>query len=133
MNQPVVLQISRVPLPRMSPGSCSVEVQGLRVMADIGVHAHEMGRRQPLELDIDLELRNLPQADAIEVTVDYSHIVSLAQDLGARRTALIETFARTLAEQLLEHVLVESVSINVRKPRALPGCVAGCRVRLCRG
>lgn len=132
MNPHVALQIPRLPKPRRFSGACTVEVKDLQVMADIGVYAHEMLERQPLDLDIEIQLRGVPLEDALERTLDYSHVVALANEISTRRIALIETFARTLAEQLLDHSLVQSVCIHVRKPHALKGCLAGCRVELAR-
>lgn len=84
-------------------------------MAYIGVYTHEMLHRQALELDIEIRLRDVPQEDVIDETVDYSRVVSLAQTLGSRRVALIETFARSLAEQLLAQ------SPRIRRGAAAPG------------
>jgi 7,8-dihydroneopterin aldolase/epimerase/oxygenase len=113
--------------------SCTIEVTGLRVQADIGVYAHEIAMRQPLDVDVEFDVLALPQTDALDETPDYSRVLALADELAGQRIALIETFAKRLAEGLLEHPLVTVAAVRVRKPQALPGCVAGCRVRLSRG
>lgn len=106
---------------------CAISVSGLLIDADIGVHPHEIGKPQPLELDIELQLE-LPEADSIESTLNYESVVALAKELALRRTNLIETFAKNLAVGLIGDAIVNRVSVTVRKPRALIGCIAACRV-----
>ena len=98
-------------------------------MADIGVHAHEIGARQPLLVSAILTIA-MPQHDALIETFDYARIVSLAEALAEQRIQLIETFARRLSEACLAHPAVLRAEIQVEKPRALANGLAGTRIVL---
>ena len=106
-----------------------VLVTGLEVEADIGVHAHEMGIRQKLLIDVVLETRP-PRDDVLSETLDYGLIVSYALALAEERNALIETFARRLAQLCLQHPQVDGVEVRIGKPSALPQALAGTRIRM---
>ena len=107
----------------------SIGVRDTEVVADIGMLAHEIGRPQVLRITATLRIR-VPEADEIDATVNYKRIVEAAKALGARRTALIETFARRLAEDCLTDPRVESVDILVEKPQALVSGSAFARITL---
>ncbi len=104
-----------------------VWIEDLRVAADIGVHAHEMGRRQALIVDARLSLRP-PSGDHLAETLDYNRVVEYAVALAEERIALIETFARRLALACLEHDGVLRAEIVVKKPGALANGLAGTRI-----
>ena len=106
----------------MPSGRISIGVRDAEVIADIGMLADEIGRPQLLRITATLRIR-MPVADEIDATMNYKRIVEAATALGTRRTALIETFARLLAEDCLTDPRVESVDILVEKPQAL---VSGC-------
>ena len=109
-----------------------VLVTGLEVEADIGVHAHEMGIRQKLLIDVVLETCP-PRDDVLSETLDYGLIVSYALALAEERNALIETFARRLAQLCLQHPQVDGVDVRIGKPAALPQALAGTRIRMRKG
>ena len=100
-----------------------VAVRDLAVSADIGINAEEVGRRQTLVVDVTL-LVEPPVADEIGATMDYREIVRAVEALGARRTALIETFATVLAETLLHDPRVREITVTVAKPAALRNGIA---------
>lgn len=106
-----------------------IAVRNLAVLADIGIQPEEIGRLQTLHIDVILSL-DLIAADEIDATVDYREIVRAAEALGARRTALIETFATCLAEELLRDPRVRKVKVRVLKPTALVSGVASTQVSL---
>lgn len=106
----------------MASGLISIGIRDAEVIADIGMLAHEIGRPQLLRISATLDIR-MPDADEIDATTNYKRIVEGAKAIGARRTALIETFARLLAEDCLTDPRVERAEILVEKPQAL---VSGC-------
>ncbi len=112
-------------------GQCSVMLDNIEVMADIGILAAETGVRQPLVLHVRLDVVP-PTGDHIDQTCDYREIHQAAQDLAERRIALIETFARRLAERCLANERVLVAEVRADKPRAVPGCLAAAHVRLSR-
>ena len=111
--------------------ACEVMLEGLEVQADIGAYAREFGVPQPLRIDVAVTIV-MPRADDLAATLDYDTIRGFALDLAARRIALIETFAARLGRQCLAHPGALSVDVRIGKPAAVPGCLAGTRVRLSR-
>ncbi len=107
--------------PAPSVLSAKVFVRGLRIEAEIGVHAHERGRRQPLIIDV--ELRIAPPAAgwrSIGETINYERVAQHARALaGAGHIALVETFAWRLARACLAEPRVLTARVRVEKPQAL--------------
>lgn len=108
-----------------------VSVRDLPVLADIGIHAHEIGRRQPLIISVTLEVERIEE-DRIEATTDYRLIAGAAEALGETRIALIEIFAQRLAAWCLKLPGVRSAEVSIDKPEALPAGMASVTTRLVR-
>ena len=112
--------------------SCQVLLGDLEVMADIGALASEHGVPQPLRICVTVDVVP-PPADNLAQAFDYSLIAVFAHELAAGRIALIETFAQRLAQKCLAYDMVLGAEVRIDKPRAVPGCLAGTRVRLSKG
>jgi dihydroneopterin aldolase len=94
-------------------------VRGLAVEAEIGVHAHERGRRQPLIVDIELDVV-AGGWRSIGETVNYEHIVRHARALAdSGHILLVETFAWRLARACLAEPRALRARVRVEKPQAL--------------
>ena len=126
-------------LPRPTPVSepvaegLTVFVRGLEVEAAIGVHDHELGRTQPLILDVELQLA--PRSvRRLEDTYNYEGVGEAARALLAEgHIGLVETFAERLAEALLADHRIRRCRVAVAKPEALKDArAAGCEVVLSR-
>ena len=126
-------------LPRPTPVSepvaegLTVFVRGLEVEAAIGVHDHELGRTQPLVLDVELQLA--PRSvRRLEDTNNYEGVGEAARALLAEgHIGLVETFAERLAEALLADHRIRRCRVAVAKPEALKDArAAGCEVVLSR-
>jgi dihydroneopterin aldolase len=103
-----------------------VLVSNLQLAAHIGVHAHELGRRQSLVIHVRLAIE--PQFDdLLSQTIDYNLVVEAAQALADQRIALIETFGQRLALSCLEHPAVHRAEVLVEKPGALHHALAAAR------
>ena len=99
--------------------SAKVFVRALRVDAEVGVYAHEHGRRQPLVIDVELDTQPVTE-DQIAGAVNYELVASRARAIAAcGHLKLIETFARLLAEACLEDARVTRARVRVEKPEAL--------------
>jgi dihydroneopterin aldolase len=103
-----------------------VRVHDLRLAARIGAHAHEMDRRQMLRVMISLRLKRAP-FDDLDQTVDYDHVVLLAEALADQHIVLIETFCARLAHDCLTAGPVDRVEVVVEKPGALLNGIASAR------
>ncbi|RAK64207.1 dihydroneopterin aldolase [Phenylobacterium kunshanense] len=102
-----------------------VFVTGVKVQAEIGVYRHEIGRVQPLIVDVELDVPT-DASDRLTDTVNYETIVEAAQAVaGAGHIHLVETFAHRLAERCLADPRVSRARVRVEKPLALaPDAVA---------
>ncbi len=112
-----------------------VFVTGVKVQAEIGVYRHEIGRVQPLIVDVELDVPT-DASDRLADTVNYEMIVEAAQAVaGAGHIHLVETFAHRLAQRCLADPRVSRVRVRVEKPLALaPDAVAaGVEITLDRG
>ena len=111
----------------------NVFVRGLEIQAAIGVHDHEQGRRQPLVIDVELEMIPHP-VEVLTDTLNYEAVAAAARALAAGgHIGLVETFAQRLAEAMTDDPRVRRVRVRVAKPEALPGAeAAGCELVLAR-
>ena len=125
-------QQAQVPVPPTDLRSAShivlqeVLVSDLQVAAHIGVHAHELGRRQSLTVNVRLAIES-PSDDLLSQTIDYNMVVEAAQALADQRIALIETFGQRLAAACLQHPAVFRAEVLVEKPGALHLALAAAR------
>ncbi|MCA1335955.1 dihydroneopterin aldolase [Pseudooceanicola marinus] len=108
-----------------------VFVRDLRVEALIGVLGHEQGQRQPLFLDVEMDVLT-PDADDLDQALDYRLVGELAEDIAATQIGLVEVFAEHLARRLLDRAPVQSARVHLRKPQALTNGLAGTEVTLAR-
>jgi dihydroneopterin aldolase len=96
-----------------------VFVRGLEVEAEIGVYAHELGVRQPLVVDIEVEVE-AHRWRHLEDTVNYETLAAHAAAIAASgHIGLVESYARRLAEACIAEPRVRSARVRVEKPRAL--------------
>jgi len=107
-----------------------VFVRGLMIEAEIGVYDHELDRRQPLVVDVELDVaaggwRHL--AD----TVNYESVVAAAKAIAAAgHIGLVESFAQRLAAACFEEPRVLRARVRVEKPQALAPDAAAAGVEI---
>ena len=107
-----------------------VFVTGLKVQAQIGVYRHEIGRVQPLIVDVELDVPT-GASDRLAETVNYETILAAAQDLAASgHIDLVETFAHRLAETCLKDARVTRARVRIEKPLALAPHAVGAGVEI---
>jgi len=107
-----------------------VFVTGLEVQAEIGVYRHEIGKVQPLMVDVELDV---PTAGAARLsdTLNYETILQAAQAIAAEgHIGLVETFAERLARACLADARVTRVRVRVVKPLALAPHAVGAGVEI---
>jgi dihydroneopterin aldolase len=107
-----------------------VFVRGLEVQVEIGVYPHEQGARQPLMVDIEVEVdargwRHL--SDTVNYETLAAHALAIAE---TGHIGLVESYAQRLADACVAEPRVFSARVRVEKPRALAqwGAVAGVEV-----
>lgn len=116
-------------LPAQLQARQQVMVSNLQLAADIGVHAHEIGRRQSLVVHVTLDIQ-LAAGDTLARTIDYNLIVDAARALADERIALIETFGQRLAAACMAQPAVRRADVLVEKPGALHHAMAAARTVL---
>lgn len=103
----------------MNPSARSrtrIEIRGVQIFGHHGVHASERERGQWFWIDVVFEIP-APEEDGLRHTVDYTDVLEAIGRLSAsRQFTLLESFARALAEGLLERFpRVERTRVRVRK------------------
>jgi len=107
-----------------------VFVTGVEVQAQIGVYRHEIGRVQPLKVDVELDVPTAG-AERLADTLNYETILAAAQGVAAQgHIELVETFAERLARACLADPRVTKARVRVEKPLALAPHAVGAGVEI---
>ena len=112
-----------------------VFVTGVKVQAEIGVYRHEIGRVQPLIVDVELDVPT-DASDRLTDTVNYETIGESARAIAAAgHIQLVEDFAERLARACLADPRVMRARVRVEKPQALAphAAAAGVEITVVRG
>ena len=103
----------------------TVFIQGLHLLARIGVHPHEKQAEQSLWLDIELrgDFSEAARSDDIQHAVDYSAVAEqMRQLVDQRHYQLLEHLGDHMASELFKHQpLVHALSIRLTKPAVVAG------------
>ncbi|WP_293903994.1 dihydroneopterin aldolase [Phenylobacterium sp.] len=107
-----------------------VFVTGVKVQAEIGVYRHEIGRVQPLIVDVEVDVAT-DGSDRLADTLNYETILAAAQAVAAEgHMHLVETFAHRLARRCLADPRVSRARVRVEKPLALAPDAVGAGVEI---
>ena len=102
-------------------------LRGFVVDANIGIMAHEIGRTQRVNIDVDLYLRpfNSPIEDHIDNVLDYDFVREEIKEIVQRgHINLQETLAETIAENWLKREQVIGVRVATSKLDVYGDCTA---------
>jgi len=132
--------VTRLPLakPDRAPSAASrpkilvtkVFVRGLAIEAEIGVYPHERGRRQPLIVDVEVDVAAAGWR-ALTDTVNYETIAAAARAIAAAgHIGLVESFAQRLAQACFAEPRVLRARVRVEKPLALAPHAAAAGVEI---
>lgn len=103
-----------------------IRLQGLKVMASIGVLTHELNASQPVLFNAELVLsRNAlqPTATRIDGVLDYRQVRSIIIEEAQRgHVALVEALVDRISLRLLKMDKVISVRLAAYKPQAFDDC-----------
>ena len=121
MSKKSIFRIFRGDVP--SQPEMRIFVRGLRVEAFIGVHPHEYERRQPIIMDIELDMGDMPTPteDRLHETLDYGLVAQKAAAIALdSHVQLVETLADRIANWALEaDMRVKACAVRISKPQAL--------------
>jgi dihydroneopterin aldolase len=101
-----------------------IRIAGLQIFTQIGLYEWEKGRKSPLILNIEIEIKNnrVFETKSIKDTLDYDSISRvLVEKIGEREFDLIEEVCYFTAQIILQNSLVKRCKISVEKNYALPG------------
>jgi dihydroneopterin aldolase len=94
-------------------------INGLEVMAHIGVPDEERSQPQKLRLSVELKTASLvaaAQTDDVDLTVDYDAVAQLIRRVAQERPRrLIETLAEDIAKAILRDFAVKEIRVRVDK------------------
>lgn len=93
-------------------------IRDLLIYAEIGVHAHEKGRKQRVRINIEMTARRGSGDDEIDAVVSYEDVVGRVHALVERgHIHLLETLAEAIGALCLEDARVLGAKVRVEKLR----------------
>ena len=95
-----------------------IQVEQLQVFARVGVTENERGAAQRLSISMTIWPKSgfNDVADDIGNTIDYSAVCAVTRDfVEGRSTALIETLANGLADEIFSRFPAREIALEVRK------------------
>jgi 7,8-dihydroneopterin aldolase/epimerase/oxygenase len=95
-----------------------IVIEGIQVMAHVGVSEEERKNAQLLEISLVLriDLSAAARTERLNMSVDYAEVHETTIEVVHRRPrALIETVAEDLAHVLLTNFHLEKIDVEVRK------------------
>jgi|SRR5438067_9392698 7,8-dihydroneopterin aldolase/epimerase/oxygenase len=106
-------------------GEVLVLIRDLELLARIGVHGHEVGKPQPVRINVALTASFDSGADKLENAVDYEAVADKIRGIAtAGHINLAETLAERIAAACLEDSRITRARIRVEKLHALAGAEA---------
>ncbi len=105
-----------------------VYIRDLKLRGKHGVYDWEWEKEQEFIVNIvaDVDVREAGKSDNLEHTADWQSMHRIARDTVAGPTVyLIEKMATIIAEKILEHPRVQSVTVSICKNEILSDGVPG--------
>jgi len=118
--------IAPLPRPERAPIR-RVFVRDLALDAFVGAYDHERRAKQPIRLDLDLDVvePSDPTSDRLETVVCYDKMVrGVKAILAEGHIQLVETLAERVAAMALAHPMVIAARVRVEKPNAIAEAAA---------
>jgi dihydroneopterin aldolase len=104
----------------------TISIEGLRVLAEVGVLAHEFGTPQPVLISLSVDMPGaptVPERDEMSQVLDYRGLRELAKAEAERaHTHLLETLAGRIAQRALALPGVTAARVRVAKPQVFADC-----------
>ncbi|ABS63891.1 dihydroneopterin aldolase [Parvibaculum lavamentivorans DS-1] len=98
-----------------------VFIRDLALDAHIGAYRHEVGRAQPIRVNVDLTVAEAAHGDSLENVVCYATVVDKIKSIVSEgHLNLVETLAERIASACLEDERVEVALIRVEKLAVIP-------------
>ena len=97
-----------------------IVLKGMQFYGFHGANAEEqvLGQTYIVDLAVQLDLSRPGQTDQLEDTVSYTHLYRAAKEIMEGPSLnLLERLAQSIADRVLGQYPVESIVVNVKKPR----------------
>jgi dihydroneopterin aldolase len=111
-----------------------VLIEGLEVIASIGIHPHEREARQRILVDVTVDMSEAPtpRQDRLAETLDYEAVARMIESLAREgHVQLVETLAERIARAILADPRAARAKVRVTKPEALSNARGvGCEIDL---
>ncbi|MGF7174683.1 dihydroneopterin aldolase [Azospirillum doebereinerae] len=110
--------------PSSSPyGTYVIAVRGFVAPFEIGVYAHEHGRRQRLRIDLRLTVRRTAPrfTDDVATVLSYEGLVAALETLSeGPHIQLLESLADRIGDLCLSDPRVVEAEVSIEKPHVFP-------------
>jgi 7,8-dihydroneopterin aldolase/epimerase/oxygenase len=110
----------------------TIFLQGFGLAMEIGIHPFELGRKQKVLVDVELDVAPDLDFDGDDVgsIVDYDFMRQTIERIAsARRFNTQEAFCRAILSAVLERTHVLRATVVTRKPDVYPDSLSvGCRM-----
>lgn len=97
-------------------------IQGLQLHSLIGVYDWERLKKQPLLVDVelDLDLSKAAKSDDVKDTIDYAELASVLEEIAGKcEYQLLEALADKMIQELHNRYPTSRVTLSVTKPDIL--------------
>lgn len=97
-------------------------IQGLQLHSLIGVYDWERLNKQPLLVDVvlDLDLRKAAKSDDVKDTIDYAELAAVLEKVAEKSEfQLLEALANQMIGELLSRYPAKKVTLGITKPKIL--------------
>tara|TARA_B100000405_G_scaffold253633_1_gene187651 strand:- start:61 stop:411 length:351 start_codon:yes stop_codon:yes gene_type:complete len=97
-----------------------IQLEGIEVMARIGLLEEEQFAPQDLYVSIELEFNfdGVRKSDEVAEGIDYRDLISFVRDFSSSYDGkTLERFAHVLATKLKDNFAVDKIRLSVDKPR----------------
>jgi len=97
-----------------------IKIQGIKAETIIGIHIHERKTKQPVFINLTMELHERLRQDDLSTTLDYETLTNeiLAYVEGTSYN-LIETLVDDVLDIIMQHQNVKQATVEIEKPQAL--------------
>lgn len=92
-------------------------LDGVMLEVEIGIHAHERGRKQRVRVDVVtvVSAKDWDGSDRIETVVDYDYLLTAIRDLNRQHFDLQETLCGAILDAALHPEPVIAAAVTTRK------------------
>jgi FolB domain-containing protein len=97
-----------------------IQVLGIKAETIIGIHIHERKTKQPVFINLNIELKDRPREDEISTTLDYETLTNeITAYVEGTSYNLIESLVDDVLDIIMKHEIVKHAKVEIEKPQAL--------------